>query len=172
MTVIETPRLILRRLTPEDAPFILELVNDADWLRHIGDKNVHSLDDARAYLANGPIAMYERLGFGLFAVERRDDDAIIGMCGLIKRDTLEDVDIGFAFLPAYRGAGYAQEAAQATLAWGRDALGLPRIVAIVSPKNAASAKLLERCGLRRERRIELSAGKDPVDLFATVAVDS
>jgi [ribosomal protein S5]-alanine N-acetyltransferase len=167
--VIETPRLTLRRLTLDDAPFILELVNDADWLRHIGDKNVHSLDDARAYLTNGPIDMYARLGFGLFAVERRDDGAIIGMCGLIKRDTLDDVDIGFAFLPAYRGAGYAQEAAEATLAWGREALGLPRVVAIVSPKNAASAKLLERCGLRRESRIELAAGKDPVDLFATVA---
>ena len=166
MTVIETPRLILRHLTLDDAPFILELLNDPDWLRHIGDKNVHSLDDARAYLTNGPIDMVARLGFGLLAVERRDDAAIIGMCGLIKRDTLEDVDIGFAFLPAYRGAGYAQEAAEATLAWGREALGLPRIVAIVSPKNAASAKLLERCGLRRESQIELP-GKDAVDLFAT-----
>jgi RimJ/RimL family protein N-acetyltransferase len=164
--VIETERLLLRRLDLDDAAFILELVNDPDWLRHIGDKNVHSLDDARAYLLNGPIDMYAKHGFGLFAVERREDGALIGMCGLIKRDTLDDVDIGFAYLPAYRAQGYAREAAAATLAHARDALGLKRVVAIVSPANHASARLLERVGLRYESAVRPAADRDPIDLYA------
>ena len=99
MIVIETERLILRHLTLDDAAFIHELVNDPDWLRYIGDKGVRNLDDARAYIENGPMAMYERVGFGLFRVELKSRGTPIGMCGLIKRDTLPDVDIGFAFLP-------------------------------------------------------------------------
>ena len=165
MIVTETERLILRRLELEDAPFIHALVNDPDWLRYIGDKGVRTLDDARDYLRKGPIDMYERLGFGLFRVERREDGAVIGICGLIKRDTLDDVDIGFAFLPAFRAQGYAREAAQATLEYARNALKLPRVVAIVSPANAASAKLLEKIGLAFERRLKLSAA-DEVSLFA------
>lgn len=164
--VIETDRLVLRRLDLDDAAFIFTLVNDPDWLRHIGDKNVRSLDDARAYLSNGPIAAYAQHGFGLFAVERREDGALIGMCGLIKRDTLDDVDIGFAYLPAYRAQGYAREAAAATLAYARDALGIKRVVAIVSPANHASARLLERVGLRYESPIRTAADRDPIDLFA------
>jgi RimJ/RimL family protein N-acetyltransferase len=164
--VIETERLALRRLDLDDAAFILALVNDPDWLRHIGDKNVHSLDDARAYLANGPIAMYAKHGFGLYAVERREDGALIGMCGLIKRDTLDDVDIGFAYLPAYRARGYAREAAAATLAHARDVLELKRVVAIVSPANHASARLLERVGLKYESPVRTAADRDPIDLFA------
>lgn len=164
--VMETERLVLRRLDLDDTAFIFELVNDPDWLRHIGDKNVRSLDDARAYLVNGPLAMYAQHGFGLFAVERREDRALIGMCGLIKRDTLDDVDIGFAYLPAYRAQGYAREAAAATLAYARDALGLKRVVAIVSPANHASARLLERVGLRYERPVRPAADRDPIDLFA------
>jgi RimJ/RimL family protein N-acetyltransferase len=164
--VIETERLALRRLDLDDAAFILALVNDPDWLRHIGDKNVHSLDDARAYLANGPIGMYATHGFGLYAVERREDGALIGMCGLIKRDTLDDIDIGFAYLPAYRAQGYAREAAAATLAHARDVLGLRRVVAIVSPANHASARLLERVGLKYESPVRTAADRDPIDLFA------
>jgi RimJ/RimL family protein N-acetyltransferase len=164
--VIETERLALRRLDLDDAAFIFELVNDPDWLRHIGDKNVRSLDDARAYLVNGPIAMYAKHGFGLYAVERRDDRALIGMCGLIKRDTLDDVDIGFAYLPAYRAQGYAREAAAATLAYARDAHGLRRVVAIVSPANHASARLLERVGFRYESPVRPAEDRDPIDLFA------
>ena len=165
-TVIETERLILRRLDLGDAPFIFELVNDPDWLLHIGDKGVRSIDDARAYLVNGPIDMYAKHGFGLFAVERREDGALIGLCGLIKRDTLDDVDIGFAFVPRYWGRGYAHESAAAVLDHGRDVLGMRRVVAIVSAGNRASARLLERVGLRYEGAVRPAADKDPVDLFA------
>ena len=167
--VLETERLLLRRLVTDDAAFILELVNDPDWLRYIGDKGVRNLDDARAYLQQGPMAMYERVGFGLFRVERKADGAPIGMCGLIKRDTLPDVDIGFAFLPQFRAHGYGREAVRATLDYGRDVVGLKRIIAITSPDNDASGRLLEAVGLRFERSFDISPDDRSVRLYAWTA---
>jgi ribosomal-protein-alanine N-acetyltransferase len=166
--VLETDRLILRRLGPRDAGFILELVNDPDWLRYIGDKGVRNLDDARAYIENGPMAMYAQVGFGLWRVERRDDGNPIGICGLIKRETLDDIDIGFAYLPRFRGFGYAREAARATLDHGANVVGLRRIIAITSQDNAASGRLLEAIGLKFERLLDLSRN-DPVRLYAWTA---
>jgi [ribosomal protein S5]-alanine N-acetyltransferase len=151
--VLDTGRLTLRWLEPGDAGFILELTNDPDWLRHIGDRGIRSLDDAGRYIVDGPRAMYDRLGFGLYCVELRGTGTAIGLCGLLKRDWLEDVDIGFAFLPAFRGRGYAFEAAAATLRHGRERLGLDRITAIVSPANADSVRLLEKLGLNFERMV-------------------
>src|SRR4051812_3493153 len=119
-TVLETKRLRLRRLFPADAPFILRLLNEPSWLRFIGDRGVRTLDDARNYIVNGPQQMYHSAGFGLFLVELRESCLAIGMCGLLRRATLPDVDIGFAFLPEHWGQGYAFEAAQATLRYGRD----------------------------------------------------
>lgn len=155
MIVTETERLSLRLLNVDDGEFILELLNEPSWLQFIGDKGVRSLEDARTYIATGPIAMYERFGFGLYVTERRADGVPMGICGLIKRDWLEDVDIGFAFLPRYWGRGYAHEAAAAVMEYGRNALGLSRIVAITSPDNASSARLLEKLGLRFDRMIRM-----------------
>jgi len=166
LIVANTERLILRRLCTDDAGFVLELVNDPDWLRYIGDKNVHSLDDARGYLEKGPMDMYRRVGFGLFRVELKANATPIVMCGLIKRDTLEDVDIGFAFLPAFRAQGYAREAARATLDYGRDVIGLRRIVAITSPDNDASGRLLEAVGLRFERMFPIPGEERQVRFYA------
>ena len=163
--VLTTERLILRWLTLDDAAFILELLNDPAWLRFIGDKGVHSQDDSRDYLRKGPLAMYERHGFGLYLVERKDGRVPIGMCGLIKRDSLEDVDIGFAYLPAYRTQGYAYEAAAAVLVHGRSDFGLQRIVAITSPDNTRSIALLERLGMTFGRMVKLSAD-DEVRLYS------
>jgi RimJ/RimL family protein N-acetyltransferase len=146
---------------------IVELLNDPSWLRFIGDKGVHTLEDARNYLRKGPLAMYEREGFGLYLVERREDGAPIGMCGLIKRDSLEDVDLGFAFLPRYWGQGYAREAAAAVLAHGRSAFGLARVVAITDPDNASSARLLEKLGMSLEKKVKLDHHDDEVRLYAT-----
>jgi RimJ/RimL family protein N-acetyltransferase len=164
---IDTPRLRLRPLALDDAPFILALVNDPDWLRQIGDKGVRTLDDARRYIVDGPMAMVARHGFGLQAVERKHDARPIGICGLIKRDSLDDVDLGFALLPAYRGHGYAREAATATLAYARDVVGLRRVVAITALDNADSAKLLERIGMRFESLIPAGTDGAPLRLFAT-----
>lgn len=151
--VLETDRLQLRWLTVADAPFTLELLNEPAYLRHIGDKGVRNLDDARAYLRDRPMASYRQHGFGLYAVERKDSGVAIGMCGLIKRETLADVDIGYAFLAAHRGQGYAIEAATAVMAYGRDAFGLTRIVAITSADNERSIGLLHKLGLTLEQTI-------------------
>lgn len=167
MTILETERLILRRLTIDDAEFILELLNDASFLRYIGDKGVRNIDDAVRYLNTGPIASYERFGFGLYLVELKTSGEPIGMCGLLKRDTLPHVDVGFAFLPTFWSQGYAFESAAAVMAFGREALGLRRIVAITSPENQASISLLEKIGLRFERMIKLGEDQSEVRLFGT-----
>lgn len=167
LTVIETDRLILRYLSTADQEFILALLNDPAFLRFIGDRGVRSLEDARKYITNGPMEMYARLGFGLYLVELKDGSIPIGLCGLIKRDGLNDVDIGFAFLPNYRSQGYAYEAAAATMAYGKDVINLQRIVAITSPDNEASGKLLEKLGMRFEKVIRLSEGAEEVKLFST-----
>ncbi len=156
-------------MTPADAAFILQLVNDADFLRHIGDRGVRTDDDARRYIETGPLASYARHGFGLWLVERRADRVPIGMCGLLKRDTLADVDIGFAYLPAWRGQGYALEAAQAVMEHGRRVLALPRIVAIVSPDNAGSIRLLGKLGLVFERRVDLNGDGRETSLYVPAA---
>ncbi|MBC8118068.1 MAG: GNAT family N-acetyltransferase [Burkholderiaceae bacterium] len=166
MSPIATERLTIRRFTLDDAAFIVELLNDPDWLRFIGDKAVRTEADARRYLAAGPLAMYELHGFGLCAVERNDDRSPIGMCGLIRREGLDDIDIGYAFLPAARGQGFAQEAAQAVLEYGLNALGIARIVAITDPDNTASSRLLQRIDMRFERHIRIADGGTPVALYA------
>ena len=165
--VIETERLILRRLTVEDAPFMLGLLNEPSWLRFIGDRGVRTLDDARRYLLEGPVAMYERLGFGLYATTLKGDDAApIGICGLVKRDGLDDVDIGFALLPKFWGKGYASEAATAVMDYARNVVGLERVVAITSVDNESSARLLEKIGLRFEKVVRLTPDGEKIRLFA------
>lgn len=160
LPLLETDRLRLRRFTPEDGAFVHALLSDEGWLRFIGDRGVRDAQGASAYLEKGPIAMYRRHGFGSWLVARKDDGVPVGMCGLIKRDTLPDVDLGFAFLPAFRGTGYAQEAAQATLDYGRRVYGLRRVVAIVSPDNAPSLALLARLGFRFERLHPVAGAPD------------
>ncbi|HTL67567.1 MAG TPA: GNAT family N-acetyltransferase [Lacunisphaera sp.] len=165
MVVLQTRRLTLRELTLGDAPFILELLNDPTWLRFIGDRGVRDLDSARAYITGGPAASYAQHGFGLWLVERRQDGVPIGICGLLKRDTLPDVDIGFAFLERYQGQGYGSEAAVATMAHARDVLGLKKIVAVTVPGNTGSIRILEKLGLRYERMVELKPGMPPIMLY-------
>lgn len=150
MTAIETPRLRLRPFTVADAPFIVALLNDPDWIRFIGDRNIRSLDDAEAYLRNGPIKMLADHGFSLLAVEPRQGGAPVGMCGLIRRAEMPDVDLGFAFLPAARGQGFATEAAAAMLERAFTHHGLARVIAFTDPQNTASGKVLTRIGMRYE----------------------
>lgn len=165
MKVLETDRLVLRRLTSEDASFILELLNDPSWIKNIGDKGVRTLEDARRYIAEGPNAMYERFGFCLYLVQLKEEGTPIGLCGLIKRDLLKDVDIGFAFLPRYWSKGYAYEAASAVMEYGRSVLNLKKIVAITAPHNESSAKVLEKIGLKYHKMIAFSNDDDQVRLF-------
>jgi len=164
MIVVETARLRLRHLAEHDAAFIVELLNDPGFLRFIGDRGVRTLDDALGYIANGPGASYAKYGHGLYCVETRDGGTPVGICGLLKRDTLEDVDLGYAFLPTGRGLGYAQESCLAVLERARDVHGYTRVIAIVNPTNLGSIKVLERLGFGYERAIEITPG-DPVALY-------
>jgi RimJ/RimL family protein N-acetyltransferase len=166
MTILETDRLVLRELSVEDAAFILELVNEPSFLRFIGDKGVKTLEDARDYILNGPVASYKRFGFGLYLAELKSGGAPIGMCGLLKRDSLDDVDIGFAFLPAFWGKGYAFESASAVMDLGKSGFGLDRIVAITSPDNHSSIRVLEKLGMKLERMVRLSEVSQEIKLFA------
>lgn len=166
MPVLETDRLILRRLVPADAPFVVELLNDPDWLRYIGDRGVRSVEQAADYIESGPARMYARYGFGLYLAQLRASGEAIGLCGLVKRDFLEDVDIGFAFLPRYRGEGYALEAAEGVLRYAATTLGLGRVVAIVTRDNERSARLLARLGLRFERMVAYPGEEEELRLFA------
>lgn len=169
--ILETERLRLRLLEEGDADFYLRLVTQPSWLRFIGNRGIETTEHARQAIVQGPLAMHAKHGFCLYMVEARnmnDPDGPgepLGICGLIKRDTLPDVDIGFAFLEAHCGKGYAWESASAVLEHGRTALGLHRIVAIVSPENAISINLIRKLGLRLEQQIRLTPDANPVDLY-------
>ena len=165
-TILETDRLVLRRMSLDDDAFIRTLLNEPSFLRYIGDRGVRTLDDARRYIADGPLASYERRGFGLYIVETKGDRAPIGICGLLKRDTLEHPDIGFAFLPRFWSRGYAYESASAVLSYGRDVLAIPCILAITSPDNEASIKLLTRLGFSYEGTRRLTEAAPEVKVFA------
>ena len=165
MIVLETERLVLRHLTLNDAPFIVQLLNEPSFLRYIGDRKVKNEQDARRYLLDGPITSYRKFGFGLNLAFQKESGDPIGICGLLKRDTLPDVDVGFAFLPAHWRQGYAVEAASATLDHGRTAFGLKRILAITSPDNVASIGVLEKIGLGFEAMTRLGDDPREVKLF-------
>lgn len=163
---LETARLVLRRLCDDDAPFIVELLNQPSFLRYIGDKGVRTVQDACRYLQDGPLASYARHGFGLYLVELKEGGQPIGICGLLKRDYLPDADVGFAFLPRFWSKGYALESAAAVLAQGRARSGLRRVLAITSPDNVASIGLLARLGFRFERATRPSEDEAPVNVYA------
>jgi [ribosomal protein S5]-alanine N-acetyltransferase len=162
---LETARLSLRRFVVDDAPSIVELLTQPSFIRNIGDRGVRNVDDAVRYLREGPMAMYEKHGFGLWRASRRADDAFIGMCGLLKRDILPDVDVGYALLPGHWGQGYAFEAALATVELGARAFGLKRIIGVVSDHNAGSIRVLEKIGMRFERMYPMHPDEPEVRLY-------
>jgi ribosomal-protein-alanine N-acetyltransferase len=164
LKVIQTERLVLRQLELNDADFILELLNEAAFLRFIGDKGVRNLESAREYIEKGPIDSYGRHGFGLYATCLLDGTPT-GVCGLVKRDGLVDADVGFAFLSRHRLNGYAAESAAAVLAHARRVLRLQRIVAITDPENLGSIAVLEKIGLKFERMIRLTEHSRELKLF-------
>ncbi|MEP7000888.1 MAG: GNAT family N-acetyltransferase [bacterium] len=165
MPVLRTARLTLDRITADDAEFILALLTEPSFLRYIGDRGVQSVDDARRYIDEGPVASYAANGFGLYLVRLAESGTPIGMCGLLKRATLQDVDVGFALRPAYWGNGYARESALAVMQHARDDFGLTRLAAIVSPDNQSSISLLEALGLRFEETRQLTIDTEAVQVF-------
>ena len=165
MTTIETGRLVLREMNADDAAFVHQLLNEPSFIRYIGDRGVRTLDDARRYIAEGPVAGFERHGYGLMCVLRKEDGIQIGMCGVLRRDSLPDPDLGFSFLPAYWSQGYALESAQAVMRHARGTLGLGRILAITTTDNEPSMRLLDRLGFRPEGLV--TQGDEELRLFVS-----
>jgi RimJ/RimL family protein N-acetyltransferase len=164
IALLETQRLRLRKFDLTDTAFILELLNSPGWLQFIGDRNVHSKEEAEKYLLNGPLKSYEENGFGLSMVIRKEDDLPIGMCGLLKRETLPHPDIGFAFLPDHSGKGYAIEITQALINHARAKWKIAKILAITLPTNQRSIHLLEKLGFRCEDK-SIQQGSETLMLF-------
>lgn len=166
MTVARGDRVVLRHLTHADADWVLALLNDADFIRHVADRQVRTREAAEQYLEAGPLASYATHGFGLYAATLAVDGTPVGLSGILRRDTLPDPDLGYAILPAFRGRGVASEAAGLALAHGHDMLALPRILAIVSPHNAASRRVLARLGFRHESMHLPPGALEEVELHA------
>lgn len=167
MLILETDRLRLRTLTPDDAEFMLGLLNEPSFIRNIGDRGVRTVEDARSYILNGPVASYEKHGFGLWLVEVKKSGAPIGICGLLKRDAMDDTELGYALTPQYWSKGYALESASAVMAYAREELGLKRVVAITDTGNEGSIRLLEKIGFKYEKLIRLSDDSPELKLFAS-----
>jgi RimJ/RimL family protein N-acetyltransferase len=168
---LQTARLRLRELAESDAPFIVTLLNDPDFLRFIGDRGVRNVDDARNYLQQGPIKSYQDNGYGMYLVERREDQQPLGISGLVRREGLAGPDLGFAFLPAYRAMGYALEASRAVLDFSMAGLSIDRVLAIVSTGNAPSIALLEKLGMRSRGTVRLRPDSEELRLFETIGAD-
>jgi len=166
--ILDTDRLGLRELTAEDAPFMLRLLNEPSFIQNIGDRGVRTLEEARTYISSRIAASYREHGFGLWLVEENESGEAIGVCGLLKREWLDDVDLGYALLPEYWSKGYAAEAASAAVDYAREALGLARLVAITDPDNQSSIRLLERIGFAYERMVKSSGGEPELKLFSRV----
>lgn len=165
MNILETERLLLRTIEEADAPFYLNLLNSPGFLTHIGDRGVRTLAAARQSIASGPMAMQAALGHSIYLVQLKASGEAIGMSGLIKRDTLPDVDLGYAFLPAYVGKGYAIEAARAVVAHARDDIKLARLLAIVSPGNEDSIRLLKKVGMTYQTLLHLTPDDPGTELY-------
>jgi ribosomal-protein-alanine N-acetyltransferase len=165
--IIETDNLILRKFTVDDGEFIVRLLNSPGWLEFIGNRDIRTVEEAQIYLLTGPISSYEKLGFGLYLVELKKENEPIGMCGLIKRDGLENIDIGFAFLPDYSGKGYAYEASVATLTYAQSQLGIPKIVSITQENNTKAISLLKKLGFTYTKNVQLPYEDTDFLLFDT-----
>ena len=166
MNILETARLRLRTITPDDAAFYYALVNDPTWLQFIGDKGIRSVEQACTAIIDGPMAMQQRHGHSLYVMERKEDGQALGLCGLIRRDFLPDVDIGYAIRPEHFGRGYTYEAAQAVLELARGPLGISRVLGLTAPGNVNSIRLLNKLGLRFEEIKLLPPGDRPTNIYA------
>lgn len=166
MNILETDRLILRNATADDAPFILDLLNQPSFIRFIGDRGIRDLEGAREYIQTRLVKSYDSNGFGLYLTLLKEGDIPIGICGLVKREGLDDVDVGFAFLPQYESKGYGFESASAVMDYSRNTLGLKRIAGITTTDNHKSIRLLEKLGLKFEKMIKLPNDDEELKFFA------
>ena len=166
MIILKTSRLYLSKINKKDASFLYQLMNDPDWILNIGDRQINNLEDAENFIANRFIKSYKENGFGFYILRLIEDDSPIGICGLIKRDGLDHVDIGYALMPEFRGNGYAFEAAKVVYTYGLNHFKLDKIVAIVNSGNKKSEQILEKLGLQFEKMITLPNETKEIQLFS------
>jgi [ribosomal protein S5]-alanine N-acetyltransferase len=164
--ILETERMWLRHLCADDAGFLVELLNEAGFRQNVGDRGVRNTVDACRYILTGPVASYQQFGFGMYLVELKETGAPLGICGLLKRDSTEEIEIGFAYLERFWGKGYAYEAAAALMDYARRSLRLKRIAATTVPGNRGSIRILEKLGLRFERMIRMEGQEQEISLYA------
>ncbi len=166
--IMETERLRLREATLDDAAFALAIYNSPGFIEFVGDRGLRTLEDATAYLEKNLMGSYAKNGFGLYVVELKDTGEAVGMCGLVDRPGLDAPDIGFTFLGEHMRMGYGFESAAAVLKFGRESLGMDRILAIVDPKNAKSIGLIEKLGLVYDREIQLPGDDKAISQYTTI----
>ena len=171
MKILETERLILREISSDDAEFVLDLLNQPSFIKYIGDRGVRTLDVARDFIENRYRQSYRDHGFGLYTVKLKEADTAVGMCGFVKRDTLPHPDIGFAFLPQYGGKGYAVESAQGVMDFGRNVLNFKRVLALTTPDNQSSGRLLEKIGFKFERLLDEPQTDETLKLYSFDVTD-
>jgi len=165
MSKFKTDRLRMDEITIADAPFIVSLLNDPAYMANIGDRGIRTIGQAQHYIGDKIRASYRDHGYGLYAVRLATGDEPIGICGLVNRDSIQDVDIGYGFLPHARGQGYALEAAEEILKWAHSTLGLTRLAAIVSQENKLSIVLLEKIGMQFDAMIQLPGDEEEICLY-------
>lgn len=157
--ILETERLLVREIdSASDAEFICALLNAPKFIQYIGDRGVRTAADAAAFIEDRYRQSYRDHGFGLYTVALKDGIQL-GMCGFVRRDTLDGPDLGFAFLPEFERKGYGLESATAMLEYGRQHLGFQTVFAITSLDNDASGKLLERLGFKYDTEIDSPDGE-------------
>ena len=166
MNIIKTERLLINRITLDDAPYILELMNDKDWIRNIGDRGMKSIEDVEEYIRTKFLKTYEESNIGFYSLILQKSHEFIGIAGLVDREGIDYIDIGYGLLPDYRGKGYALEASQAIYDYGYKELKIEKIVAIVNPDNSSSIQLLSKLGLKFEKMVRFPDEEKDIMLFS------
>lgn len=166
MVIAETERLVISELSLDDAPFFLKLVNTPNWIKYIGDRNLKTVKDAEDYLTKGTLKSYKDYGFGFYKLQEKQSKNIIGTCGLINRKELDNVDLGFAFLPEFEGKGFGYESSMAVVKLAQEKFQLKKLLAITLPINKSSIKLLEKLGFVYQKRVIPFDDGEELMLFA------
>lgn len=165
--MIETERVLLQEVTSEDKSFLFELMNTASWIQYIGDRNIRTVEDAEEYIEKNIRKAYQEYGLGMYKMVSKENDKPMGLCGLLKRDYLNSIDIGFAILPEYEGKGYTYEAAKAVRDFGFNTLKTEKIAGITMEENVKSRKLLEKLGLKYVGMVRTSPDTEEIMLYSS-----
>lgn len=164
---LSTNRLLIRKACLEDASFLLKLLNTPAFLKNIGDRNVRTLDDAKNYIISKYFEVYNTLGYGYYMLVTKDTNTIIGTAGLVNREGLDGIDVGFALLPDFKGKGYGYEATKAIMQYATTTYGIKTYLAITLPSNEPSQRLLEKLGLKFKKMIFIPNDPEELMLYST-----